>query len=104
MSIGYCLLEYANIYDEEFIQITDAGIPIKVYSDKEKAEKDCYDANVKAFRGIDVMRYGYIEDISDYDEEELRQMLPFNFNPSAYENIIPTDLSDEEMNRIIQAF
>jgi hypothetical protein len=105
----FIVMEMATEYNDEIEQIQDGGTPVKVFANREDAEKDMRQRLIERLKGLQVGCYAY--DANDIisprmSEEDVVAKLPFcdlsegDFN----EWTLPEKLTDEQWDLVISCF
>ncbi len=94
----YVVIKRGSEYDDERYTLNDGGEPVKVFSNKPDAEVHARNADLEAFKGLELRDYGYNwrDVILDEDEFERvwKEIYGKELDEDDYEIILPTKISD----------
>lgn len=107
MSKSYVVMEL----EEDFsYRMLDSGYPVAVFNNRTEADAKAKELERQRFRGIELGMYGDdIRDLTNLTISELADALPFlaehiGFNGEIWGLDIPEDLSDAELDAVVDAF
>ncbi len=103
----YVVMEMADSYNDEVYTMEENGTPVAVFSNKKEAEAECRRLLVGKLAGLQIGCYAYdLDEISDLDENEILEKLPFcdwvgrDFN----EWVIPSKLTEQQTAEVAKVF